>query len=73
MTITFDLPHDQQRNLIAEITDAAGKKAVTGGLFTRDFLNWRFMCSDRGNSICDAIQTDRVGPYLMGPTAPYQR
>jgi hypothetical protein len=73
VTLTFDLPHDQQRNLIAEITDANGKRAVTGGLCIRDFLNWRFMCSDRGNSICDAVQVDGAGAYLTGPTAPYQR
>ena len=73
VTLTFDLPHDQQRNLVADITDAAGKRAVTGGLFIRDFLNWRFMCTDRGNSICDAIQVDEAGAYLTGPTAPYQR
>ncbi|MBI2193187.1 MAG: hypothetical protein HYU36_14500 [Planctomycetes bacterium] len=73
VTLTFDLPHDQQRNLVAEITDANGKRAVTGGLFVRDWLNWRFMCSDRGNSICDAIQVDDAGAYLTGPTAPYQR
>lgn len=73
VTITFDLPHDQQRNLVAEITDAQGKRAVTGGLFIQDHLNWRFMCSDRGNSICDGVQTDEAGAYLTGPTAPYQR
>lgn len=73
VSLTFDLPHDQQRNLIAEITDANGKRAVTGGLFIRDWLNWRFMCSDRGNSICDAIQVDEAGAYITGPTAPYQR
>lgn len=73
VNLTFDLPHDQQRNLFAEITDANGKRAVTGGLFIRDWLNWRFMCSDRGNSICDAVQVDEAGPYLTGPTAPYQR
>ena len=73
VSITFDLPHDQQRNLIAEITDANGKRAVTGGLFIRDFLNFRFMCGDRGNAICDGIQKDDDGAYLTGPTAPYQR
>jgi len=73
VTLTFDLPHDQQRNLVADILDANGKRAVTGGLFIRDFNNWRFMCSDRGNSICDAIQVDEAGAYLTGPTAPYQR
>lgn len=72
-TIVFDAPHDQQRQLFAEITDANGKKAITGGVSIRDWLNWRFMCSDRGNSICDAIQVDEYGAYLTGPTAPYQR
>jgi len=71
--IIFDLPHDQQRNLIAEITDGKGRKAITGGIFVRDLLNFRFMCGDRGNSICDAVETDKNGPYLMGPSAPYQR
>ncbi|MCG2661135.1 MAG: hypothetical protein L6437_12935, partial [Kiritimatiellae bacterium] len=73
VVIIFDALHDKQRCLFAEITDAAGKRAVTGGSQIRDVSNWRFMCSDRGNSICDAIQTDEFGPYLMGPTAPYQR
>jgi hypothetical protein len=73
VTIQFDAPHDKQHNLFAQITDAAGKVAITGGYDIRDSLNWRFMCGDRGNSICDAIQTDATGPYLMGPTAPYQR
>jgi hypothetical protein len=72
VTLLFSLPHDQQRNLVAEITDAAGKRAVTGGIFVRDYLNWRFMCGDRGNAICDAIQVDEAGAYLTGPTAPYQ-
>ena len=73
VTVKVDIPHDKQRNLFAVITDANGKKAVTGGQFIRDSLNWRFMCSDRGNSIVDGIMTDNVGPYLMGPSAPYQR
>jgi len=72
-SFTFDLPHDQQRNLVAEITDANGKRAITGGVFIRSWLNWRFMCGDRGNSICDAIQVDEAGAYMTGPTAPYQR
>lgn len=71
--LSFTLPHDQQRQLFAVITDANGKRAVTGGISVRDFLNWRFMCADRGNSICDAIQVDEVGAYMTGPTAPYQR
>ena len=72
VTITLDGPHDKQRNLFAEITDAKGKVAVTGGHFISDFLKWRTMCGDRGNAICNAIQTDEAGPYLMGPTASYQ-
>jgi len=31
------------------------------------------MCGDRGNSICDGVQTDEAGAYMTGPTAPYQR
>ena len=31
------------------------------------------MCGDRGNSICDGVQFDETGPYMTGPTAPYQR
>lgn len=73
LTIRLNIPHDQQRNLFAEITDANGKQAVTGGLFIRDLLNWRFMCPDRQNSICDAVRKDELGPYLMNPSAPYQR
>lgn len=73
VTLTFDLPHDQQRNLVAEITDAKGRRAITGGLCIQDHLNWRFMCGDRGNSICDGVQVDEAGPYMTGPTAPYQR
>ncbi len=72
-TVSFDVPHDKQRNIFAIITDAKGRTAVSGGHFIRDFANWRFMCSDRGNSICDAVQVDEAGAYLMGPTAPYQR
>ena len=71
--VTFDGPHDMQRNLTADITDANGKRAITGGLCIRDMLNWRFMCGDRGNSICDGVQVDEYGAYLTGPTAPYQR
>jgi hypothetical protein len=71
--VTFDLPHDQQRNLTAEIIDAEGKRAITGGLCIQDHLNWRFMCGDRGNSICDGVQSDEAGAYMTGPTAPYQR
>ncbi len=66
-------PHDQQRNLVAEITDAEGRRAITGGLQVLDHLNWRFMCGDRGNSICDGVQVDETGAYMTGPTAPYQR
>ncbi len=73
ITLTMDLPHDQQRQLFAEITDASGKQALTGGLSIRDWLNYRNMCSDRGNSICNGVQVDEYGPYLTGPTAPYHR
>lgn len=73
VTITIDAPHDKQHNIFAEITDSNGKTATTGGFSLRDYANWRFMCGDRGNSICDGVQTDEAGPYLMGPTAPYQR
>lgn len=73
ITVIFDVPHDKQRNLFAVITDAKGRIAATGGHFIRDFANWRFMCSDRGNSICDGVQVDSAGAYLTGPTAPYQR
>ncbi len=73
VTVTFDVPHDQQRNLLAVITDVNGKQAITGGHFIRDLLNFRFMCGDRGNSICDAVVTDEAGSYLTGPSAPYQR
>lgn len=73
VVLTFDAPHDMQHNLYAEITDAAGKRAITGGLSIRDWNNYRFMCADRGNSICDAVQVDEYGAYLTGPTAPYQR
>ncbi|MBU4365894.1 MAG: hypothetical protein L6437_10230 [Kiritimatiellae bacterium] len=73
VTITIDAPHDKQHNIFAEITDSNGKTAITGGYSLRDYANWRFMCGDRGNSICDGVQTDKAGPYLMGPTAPYQR
>ncbi len=64
---------DQPKHLTAEIIAAAGKRAITGGLCIQDHLNWRFMCGDRGNSICDGVQTDEAGAYMTGPTAPYQR
>ncbi|MGD0089946.1 MAG: hypothetical protein ABSE73_08505 [Planctomycetota bacterium] len=73
VSLTLELPHDQQRNLTAEIVDADGKRAVTGSIQIRDWLNFRFMCSDRGNSITDGVFTDEAGPYLSGPTASYQR
>lgn len=72
-TVTMDVPHDKQRAIFAVVTDADGKQAITGGHFVRDFLNFRFMCSDRGNSICDLVTRDASGPYLTGPSAPYQR
>ena len=31
VTITFDVPHDKQRNLFAEITDANGKQSPSRG------------------------------------------
>ncbi len=62
-----------QHNLTAEITDARAKRAVTGDISIRDTLNYRFMCSDRGNSICDGVQVDEAGADLTTPTAPYQR
>ena len=64
----FDGPHDMQHNLTADITDANGKHAITGGINIRDWLNFRFMCSDRGNSIGDGVQVDESGAYLAGPT-----
>ena len=73
VTLTFDGPHDMQHQLTADITDAAGRRAITGATQIRDWLNFRFMCGDRGNSICDGVQTDDMGAYLTGPTAPYQR
>jgi hypothetical protein len=73
VTVTADLPHDKQRNLFAVITDANDKHAVTRGHFIRDLLNFRFMCGDRANAICDSTLVDEAGPYITGPTAPYQR
>jgi hypothetical protein len=55
--------------LVAEIADARGKRAITGGLCIQDHLNWRFMCGDCGNSICDSVQSDEAGAYMTGPTA----
>ncbi|HEY3416682.1 MAG TPA: hypothetical protein VGM23_07340 [Armatimonadota bacterium] len=71
--LTFDSPHDMQHNLTADITDANGKRAITGGIYVIDFLNYRHMCSDRGNAICNGTQVDEFGAYWTSPTAPYQR
>ena len=49
VVLTFDGLHDMQHNLTADITDANGKRAITGGSNIRDWLNFRFMCGDRGN------------------------
>jgi len=35
VVLTFDGVHDQQRNLTADITDANGKRAITGGISIR--------------------------------------
>ncbi|MBU4366704.1 MAG: hypothetical protein KKF10_06180, partial [Verrucomicrobia bacterium] len=69
-----ELNHDRQRNPVAVAVDVKGRRAITGGIQTRDSLFWRMECSDRGNSICDTIQRDEKGiERVIGPIASYQR
>ena len=70
----IDLEHDRQRNPVAVAVDVNGRRAISGGIQTRDSLFWRMECSDRGNSICDSIQRDEQGiERVVGPIASYQR
>ena len=56
------------------MTDQANRTAISGSIRITDPIFWRFMCGDRGNSICDSWQFDDQGkPLLWGAPAPYQR
>jgi hypothetical protein len=48
-THVFELAHDRQKNLILEITDANGRKAISGEQFDRSHINMHYWCGDRNN------------------------
>ncbi|HEY3396094.1 MAG TPA: hypothetical protein VGM19_00395 [Armatimonadota bacterium] len=45
----FELNHNQQKNLILEVTDTQGRKAVSAEQFDRNHLNMHYWCGDRIN------------------------
>ncbi|MBI4023913.1 MAG: hypothetical protein HY360_02970 [Verrucomicrobia bacterium] len=58
--LTLDGLHDQQRHLIAVITDVQGRRAITSELCTVDTLLEQTMCSDRNNTTSGSTQWDPV-------------
>ena len=63
----LDMPQDRQRALCLAVTDRTNQTAISGSIRITDPIFWRFMCGDRGNSICDSWQFDDQGrPLLWG-------
>jgi hypothetical protein len=54
-TRQFELAHDQQRYLVLEVTDAAGKKAISHDIFVYCYKSGLYRCGDNCN--------------ILGPTA----
>lgn len=72
--LALDMLAERQRALCVVVTDQANRQAVTGSIRITDGFFWRFMCSDRGNSIVDSMQFDDQGKLaIWGPSAYYQR
>src|SRR3990172_6972806 len=63
--VEFDGLHDQQRALVAVVTDSKRRRAVSGVLETSDRLMERFLCSDRQNSLSSAILKDAEGNAVI--------
>ncbi|HEY3398445.1 MAG TPA: hypothetical protein VGM19_12390 [Armatimonadota bacterium] len=60
-TNVFELSHNQQKNLVLEVTDLQGRKAISAEQFDRNQLNYHFWCSDRENGNL------YHGPYAFAP------
>ncbi len=56
----FEFSHNQQKNLVLEVTDTQGRQAISGEQFDRNQLNYHFWCSDRENGYL------YHGPYAFG-------
>ncbi|MHB9134387.1 MAG: hypothetical protein ACYDBB_25220 [Armatimonadota bacterium] len=50
------LVHNQQKNLVAVVTDAQGRQAITMEAFDRSHLFEEFMCGDRNNQLFYSMQ-----------------
>ena len=64
-SVEIDGLHDQQRALIAVVTDALGRRAFSGYLMVLDLQMYRTMCSDHQNSINCAFAKDAAGNTIL--------
>ncbi|MHB9026269.1 MAG: hypothetical protein ACYC7E_19185 [Armatimonadota bacterium] len=72
-SLLIDGVHDQQRHLIAVITDAKSRRAISNEIETADSLNRRYMCGDRNNVINGSFQADpATGRPLLWPPGSMQ-
>ncbi len=65
---TLDITHDQQHNFVLVVTDAQGRKAVSGEQWDRHHFCEEVMCSDRNNQLSYGWVTraDGTGVLLGG-------
>ena len=64
--------HDRSRRLVAVVVDQQGGQAVTDCLLIVDFLGRLQMCSDRNNTMPNAIVKQEDGKVIMGVPATMQ-
>lgn len=55
------LVHNQQKNLVAVVTDMEGKRAITMEAYDRTHLFEEFMCGDRNNQLFYSMQARSDG------------
>ncbi|MBU4212174.1 MAG: hypothetical protein KKD33_06285, partial [Verrucomicrobia bacterium] len=67
-SVEIDGLHDQQRALVAVVTDSRGRQAISGFQIALDLIMYRTMCSDHQNTINCAFAKDKDGNRVMyGP------
>lgn len=63
-TVTLDLTHDRQHTLVVIVTDANGRRAISGNQIDRNHRLEEFMCGDRHNQLSYGMTTTRDGYKL---------
>ena len=69
-SVEIDGLHDQQRALVAIVTDRRGRQAISGCQIALDTLMYRGMCTDHQNTIPTAFAKDKNGNLISYVPAP---